>query len=157
MTLKSTWSIASDDENSRQSFLSDCDSEFDLSSSSRYSTEKQSIPALNQLSLNRNEPPLTRSRAKADEKLIVNTPLAAKVRCRSTIQHSADSINEIASTFTGSILFPKEELSKKNQILTSPTDGVNKLTDWFESCSLDEKKCKNENRIKYQPFFFVLF
>jgi hypothetical protein len=47
----------------------------------------------------------------------------------------------MATTFTNSILFPKQELSN-NRLPNSPIDGVNTLTDWFESCSLDESKCK---------------
>ncbi len=142
MTLKSTWSITSDDENSRGSFLSDCDSEFDLSPSSRYSAEKRSNSTLTKLS---NEPSMTRARAKADEKLI---PSVLKEPCRSTIRQSIDSITEITSAFTNSILSPKKESSN------SPIDGVNKLSDWFESCTLNENKCMNSNKIIFHSSLF---
>jgi len=139
MTLKSNWSIASDDENSRQSFLSDCDSEFDLSPPPRYPAEKHSTSTLNKLSINRNEPPMTRSRAKASGKTMINTSLVPKEQRQSTIRRSVDSFTEMATTFTNSILFPKQELSN-NRLPNSPTDGVNTLADCFESCSLDESK-----------------
>jgi hypothetical protein len=141
MILKSNWSIASDDENSRQSFLSDCDSEFDLSPPPRYPAEKHSIIALNKLSINRNEPPMTRSRAKAIGRTMITPQPLPKERRRSSIRRSMDSFTDMATTFTNSILFPKQE-SSNNQFLNSPIDGVNTLTDWLESCSLDESKCK---------------
>jgi hypothetical protein len=141
MTLKSNWSVASDDENSRQSFLSDCDSEFDLCPPPRYAAEKHSISTLNKLSIHRNEPPLTRSRAKASGETIINSQLVPKERRRSTIRNSIDSLAGLTATFTNSVLFPKQDLSN-NRSPISPTDGVNTLTDWLESCSLDESKCK---------------
>jgi hypothetical protein len=154
MTLKSNWSITSDDENSRQSFLSDCDSEFDLTPPPRYPAEKHSNSTLNKLSINQNEPPMTRSRAKAGGKTIINTKSLSKERRQSTIRHSVDSFTEMATTFTNSILFPKQE-SLNNRFPNSPTDGINTLADWFESCSLDESKCKILNKIKNQ--FYILF
>jgi hypothetical protein len=156
MTLKSNWSIGSDDENSRQSFLSDCDSEFDLNPPPRYPAEKHSISALNKLSIHRNEPPMTRSRAKAGGKTIINTQSVPKEQRQSTIRHSVDSFTEMATTFKNSILFPKQE-SSNNQFSNSPTDGVNKLADWFESCSLDESKCKILNKIKIYFLFRFFF
>jgi len=147
MTLKSNWSIALEDENSRQSFVSDCDSEFDLTPPPRYPAEKLSNSALNKLSINQNEPPMTRSRAKAGGKTTTNTHSVPKERSQSTIRRSVDSFTEMATTFTNSILFPKQE-SSNNQFPNSPTDGVNTLADWFESCSLDESKCKILNKIK---------
>jgi hypothetical protein len=152
MTLKSNWSIVSDDENSRQSFLSDCDSEFDLSPPPRYPAEKCSTSALKKLSINRNEPPMTRSRTKAGEKTIINTQSVSKEQHQSAIRRSVDAFTDMATTFTNSILFPKQE-SSDNRFPNSPTDGVNKLADWFESCSLDESKCKILNKIKINFFF----
>jgi hypothetical protein len=131
MTLKSTWSIGSDDENSRGSFLSDYDSEFDLSPS-----------VVTKLSIDQDEPPMTRSRAKAVGKLMINTPSVLKESGRSTVRQSIDSMTEMTSAFTNSILFPKEEVSN-NHLPISPIDGVNKLSDWFENCTLDENKCTN--------------
>ncbi|CAF0884023.1 unnamed protein product [Adineta steineri] len=117
MTLKSNWNI-----------LSDYDSEFDLKLSSRYPNEPCSISALKKLSINRNEPPLTRSRTKA----IDNT-----------------------------ILFSKQQ-SSDNQLPNSPTDGVNSLTNWLQSCSLDESKLNKNSlpitssshlKFRSNPFF----
>ena len=155
MTLKSNWSIASDDENSRQSFLSDCDSEYDLSPPPRYPAEKHSISKLNKLSLHRHEPPMTRSRSKAIEKTMIDPQIVPKQRRQSTIRSSIDSFTGLATTFTNSILFPKQDLSN-NRSPNSPTDGVNTLTDWLESCSLDESKCKMLNIIK-NKFIFLFF
>ena len=154
MTLKSNWSIASDDENSRQSFLSDCDSEYDLCSPSRYSPEKHSISSLKKLSIHRNELPMTRLRAKTIEKPIINPQIVPIERSRSTIQNSIDSFADLATKFTNSILFPKQDLSN-NQSPNSPTDGVNTLADCFESCSLDEGKCKSLNTIIIIVFLFL--
>jgi hypothetical protein len=37
----------------------------------------------------------------------------------------------------------RQSIDSNNCLSNSPTDGVNKLSDWFESCSLDENKCRN--------------
>ena len=123
--LKSNWSIGSDDDYSRQSFLSDCDSEFDFSLPPQSPTEKHFSAILNKLSINRTEPVLTRSRANVESK-----PYKSTIRC------SMDSITDMETSSIDSPLFSKEETP------TSPTDRVNKLADWFESCSLDESKRK---------------
>ncbi|UJR30299.1 hypothetical protein I4U23_017836 [Adineta vaga] len=83
MTLKSIWKGSSNDENSRQSLLSDCD----LSPLRRGydDNEKRSISALKMLSINRYEPSITRSRMKTFEKPIVQE------QCRSTLRCSIDS------------------------------------------------------------------
>ena len=141
MTWNSGCSIASDDENSRHSFLSDCDSEFDLRPPPRYPAEKRTYSGSNKQLINRIEPPLTRSRAKATGKsLITSEPLPPKPRRHSALRRSVDAFTSMASTLTNSlnnnsILFPKQEAS-------IPLDGVNILADRFESCSLDEGKCK---------------
>ena len=137
MTWKSSWSIASDDDNSRQSFLSDCDSEFDLRPPPRYPAEKRAIA--------RPEPPLTRSRAKAMQRTI---PLPKEPPV-SNRRRSMDSFADMASSLKisqkkNSILFPKQEPSTELFGFTSrtPADGVKTLTDCLESCSLDESQCK---------------
>jgi hypothetical protein len=137
MTWNSSCSIASDDENSRQSFLSDCDSEFDLRPPPRYPAEKRSI--------NRTEPPLTRSRAKATGKCLITSEPLSKPRRQSALRRSIDAFTGMATTLTNSlnnnsILFPKQELSTPSS--NDRLDGVNILADRFESCSLDEGKCK---------------
>ena len=151
MTLKSTWSIISDDENSRQSFLSDCDSEFDLSPPPRYPAEKRSSSTLKNLSLSQNEPPMTRARAKAMQKPIAMPPHGLKPQRQSIVRRSVDSFAGMATSLkdslnSSSILFPKQESSddrsEVHKPLHSPPDGVNTLTDWLESCSLDEGQCR---------------
>ncbi|CAF3626844.1 unnamed protein product [Adineta steineri] len=147
MTWNSSCSIASDDENSRHSFLSDCDSEFDLRPPPRYPAEKRTYPTLNKQSVNRIEPPLTRSRAKAMKTPVnISEPLP-KQRRQSGLRRSFDTFTEMATTLTNSlnnnsILFPKQEssTSSTDRVLNSPLDGVNILADRFESCSLDEGK-----------------
>ena len=116
MTWNSSCSIASDDENSRHSFLSDCDSEFDLRPPPRYPAEKRSYSALNKQSINRIEPPLTRSRAKAMEKSVLTSESLPQQRRQSTLRRSIDTFTEMATTLTSSlntssILFPKQESS----------------------------------------------
>jgi hypothetical protein len=149
--LKSTWSIASDDENSRQSFLSDYDSEFDFSPPPRYPAEKHSSSILSKLSVNRHEPPMTRSRTKAIGTTMIIPQSLPKEQRQSTLRRSFDSFTEMTATLKNSlindsIVFPKQESSNDPFELTkvphSPIDGVNTLTDWFESCSIDEGKCK---------------
>jgi hypothetical protein len=83
---------------------------------------------------------MTRSRSKAIEKTMIDPQIVPKQRRQSTIRSSIDSFTGLATTFTNSILFPKQDLSN-NRSPNSPTDGVNTLTDWLESCSLDESKC----------------
>ena len=112
MTWNSSCSIASDDENSRHSFLSDCDSEFDLKPQPRYPAEKRSYST----SINRIEPPLTRSRAKAMEKSIITSEPLPKQRRQSALRRSIDTFTGMATTLTNSlnnssILFPKQESS----------------------------------------------
>ena len=140
MTWDSGCSIASDDENSRHSFLSDCDSEFDLRPPPRYPAEKRTYSGSNKQLINRIEPPLTRSRAKATGKSLITSEPLPKPRRHSALRRSVDAFASMANTLTSSlnndsILFPKQELS-------TPLDGVNILADRFESCSLDEGKCK---------------
>ncbi|UJR16217.1 hypothetical protein I4U23_003127 [Adineta vaga] len=142
MTWNSACSIASDDESSRHSFLSDCDSEFDLKPPPRYPAEKRSYSTSNKNTITRLEPPLTRSRAKALEKSMNLTQLLPQQKRQSTLRRSIDTFTGMASTLTNSlnntsILFPKQE-SSNERISTSPLDGVNILADRFESCSLDE-------------------
>ena len=114
MTWNSSCSIASEDENSRHSFLSDCDSEFDLRPPPRYPAEKRTYSSLNKQSINRIEPPLTRSRAKAiGTSINVSEPLP-KQRRQSALRRSIDTFTEMATTLTNSlnnnsILFPKQE------------------------------------------------
>ncbi|CAF3035388.1 unnamed protein product [Rotaria sp. Silwood2] len=126
MTLKSNWNILSDDDNSQQSFFSDCDSEFDLSPQVRYSFET----------------PMTRSRSKTIGNTLIIPPTPSKEQCQSIIQHSINSLANMTTTLTNSILFSKKDLSN-NRFQNSTIDGINTLTDWFESCSLNESKYKN--------------
>ncbi|CAF0840766.1 unnamed protein product [Rotaria sp. Silwood1] len=147
MTWNSSCSIASDDENSRHSFLSDCDSEYDLRPPPRYPAEKRSYSPLKKQSINRIEPPMTRSRAKAIGKTIITSEPLPKQRRQSALRRSVDAFTEMATTLTNSlthnsILFPKQEPTKSSNDRTSnaPLDGVNILADRFESCSLDEGK-----------------
>ena len=136
MTWKSSWSIASDDDNSRQSFLSDCDSEFDLRPPPRYPAEKRSIA--------RHEPPLTRARAKAAQQNIL-LPKEPPVSPR---RRSIDSFTDMTSSLKisqkkNAILFPKQEPSHELfGFARTPADGVKTLTDCLESFSLDESQCK---------------
>ncbi|CAF2400812.1 unnamed protein product [Rotaria sp. Silwood2] len=147
MTWNSGCSIASDDENSRHSFLSDCDSEFDLRPPPRYPAEKRSYSPLKKQSVNRIEPPMTRSRAKAIGKTIIASEPLPKQRRQSTLRRSIDAFTGMATTLTNSlnnnsILFSKQEptTSSNDRTPNSPLDGVNILADRFESCSLDEGK-----------------
>jgi hypothetical protein len=112
MTWNSSCSIASDDENSRQSFLSDCDSEFDLRPPPRYPAEKRSYKQLT----NRTEPPMTKSRAKAIGKDINTPEPLPKQQRQSPLRRSIDAFTGMATTLTSSlnnnsILFPKQESS----------------------------------------------
>jgi len=116
MTWNSSCSIASDDDSSRHSFLSDCDSEFDLRPPPRYPAEKRSYSTLNKQSSNRIEPPMTRSRSKAIEKSMITSEPLPKQRRQSAIRRSIDAFTGMATTLTGSlnnnsILFPKQESS----------------------------------------------
>ncbi len=116
MTWNSSCSIASDDENSRHSFLSDCDSEYDLRPPPRYPAEKRSYSTLNKQSINRIEPPMTRSRARAIEKSLMTSEPLPKQRRQSTLRRSMDAFAEMATTLTNSlnndsILFSKQETS----------------------------------------------
>ncbi len=116
MTWNSSCSIASDDENSRHSFLSDCDSEYDLRPPPRYPAEKRSYSTLNRQSINRIEPPMTRSRARAIEKSLMTSEPLPKQRRQSTLRRSMDAFAEMATTLTNSlnnnsILFSKQETS----------------------------------------------
>jgi len=117
MTWNSACSIASDDENSRHSFLSDCDSEFDLRPPPRYPAEKRHYTGLNTHLINRIEPPLTRSRAKATGKPLLTSETLPKPRRQSALRRSIDAFTGLTSSFTSSlnnnennsILFPKQE------------------------------------------------
>ncbi|CAF0915886.1 unnamed protein product [Rotaria sordida] len=148
MTWNSSCSIASDDENSRHSFLSDCGSEFDLRPPPRYPAEKRSYSPLKKQSINRMEPPMTRSRAKAIGKLIITSEaLPKQQRRQSTLRRSIDAFTGMTTTLTNSlnntsILFAKQEptTSSNDRAPNFPSDGVNILADRFESCSLDEGK-----------------
>jgi len=116
MTWNSSCSIASDDDNSRHSFLSDCDSEFDLRPPPRYPAEKRSYSTLNKQSINRIEPPMTRSRAKAIGKSMITSEPIPKQRRQSALRRSIDAFTGMATTLTSSlnnnsILFPKQEPS----------------------------------------------
>lgn len=150
MTWNSGCSIASDDDSSRHSFLSDCDSEFDLRPPPRYPAEKRSYSTLNKQLSNRLEPPLTRSRAKAIGQTMITSEPLPKQRRQSALRRSIDAFTGMASTLTNglnnnnSILFPKQESStpSNDRPVNTPLDGVNILADRFEGCSLDEGKCK---------------
>jgi len=116
MTWNSSCSIASDDDSSRHSFLSDCDSEFDLRPPPRYPAEKRSYSTLNKQSSNRIEPPMTRSRSKAIEKSMITSEPLPKQRRQSALRRSIDAFTGMATTLTSSlnnnsILFPKQEPS----------------------------------------------
>ncbi len=116
MTWNSSCSIASDDDSSRHSFLSDCDSEFDLRPPPRYPAEKRTYSTLNKQSSNRIEPPMTRSRSKAIEKSMITSEPLPKQRRQSAIRRSIDAFTGMATTLTSSlnnnsILFPKQESS----------------------------------------------
>jgi hypothetical protein len=113
---KSSCSITSDDENSRQSFLSDCDSEFDLRPPPRYPAEKRSSSTLNKRLNSRIEPPLTRSRAKAIGKTIIAPEPSPKERRHSTLRRSMDAFTGMGATLTNSLnnnsfLFSKQDTS----------------------------------------------
>ncbi|CAM4764847.1 unnamed protein product [Rotaria magnacalcarata] len=147
MTWNSSCSIASDDENSRHSFLSDCDSEFDLRPPPRYPAEKRSYSTLKKQSINRIEPPMTRSRAKAIGQTLVTSESLPKQRRQSALRRSTDAFTGMATTLTNSlnnnsILFSKQDttISSNERTFNPPLDGVNILADRFESCSLDEGK-----------------
>ena len=116
MTWNSSCSVTSDDENSRQSFLSDCDSEFDLRPPPRYPAEKRTYSSLKKQSINRSEPPMTRSRAKATGKTIDTVEFLPRKRRHSTLRRSMDAFTEMTTTLTNSlnnnsILFSKQESS----------------------------------------------
>jgi len=116
MTWNSSCSIASDDDSSRHSFLSDCDSEFDLRPPPRYPAEKRKYSTSNKQTVNRIEPPMTRSRAKAIEKSMITPEPIPQRRRQSALRKSIDTFNEMATTLTNSlnnnsILFPKRESS----------------------------------------------
>ncbi|CAF1109053.1 unnamed protein product [Rotaria sordida] len=143
MTLKSNWNILSDNENSQESFWFDCDSKFDLSPQVRYPIEECTISTLNKLSINQIEPPMTRLRTKTIEKPLIIPETPSKEKRPSTIQHTINSFTDMTTTLTNSILLSKQDLSN-NQFENSSTNGINILTDWFESCSLNESKCKND-------------
>ena len=136
-------SIASDDENSRHSFLSDCGSEFDLKPAPRYPAEKRTYSKITRL-----EPPMTRSRAKATGQTVIASEPLPKQRRQSAIRRSVDAFTGMASTLTNtlnnnSILFSKQEtINDFSRVVNTPLDGVNILADRFESCSIDEAQCK---------------
>ncbi len=116
MTWNSSCSIASDDESSRHSFLSDCDSEYDLRPPPRYPAEKRSYATPQKQLINRIEPPLTRSRAKAIGKSLLTSEPLPKPRRQSALRRSIDAFTGMATTLTSSlntnsILFPKQEPS----------------------------------------------
>lgn len=152
MTWNSACSIASDDEGSRHSFLSDCDSEFDLRPPPRYPAEKRTYTGLNTQLINRIEPPLTRSRAKATGKPLLTSDVLPKPRRHSALRRSIDAFTGFTNSLTNSlgssstnnnnnsILFPKQEASINEKPPNAPLDGVNFLADRFDSCSLDEGK-----------------
>ena len=103
MTWKSSCSIASDDESSRHSFLSDCDSEFDLRPPPRYPAEKRTSSIGNKRTIGRIEPPLTRSRSKAIAKSLVTPPppppaTLPKGRRQSALRRSMDSFANLTTT-----------------------------------------------------------
>lgn len=52
--------------------------------------------------------------------------------------NNIDFMSDTTTSFTNPILFSQYEQP------ASPTDRVNKLADWFQTCSLDETKCKNK-------------
>ena len=118
MAWKSSCSIASDDDSSRHSFLSDCDSEFDLRPPPRYPAEKRSSSILTKRSINRLEPPMTRARAKAIGKTLPSSPTLPKTRRLPTLM--------------------KTSIPQNSFVLSN--DRVNFLTDRLENCSLDEEK-----------------
>ena len=126
MTWNSACSIASDDESSRHSFLSDCDSEFDLRPPPRYPAEKRSYSTSNKQTINRIEPPLTRSRAKALEKSLtpvqLSPPPSSSQKRQSTVRRSVDVFTGMASALTNnlnttSILFPKQESTNERLVI----------------------------------------
>jgi hypothetical protein len=136
-------SIASDDENSRHSFLSDCGSEFDLKPSPRYPAEKRTYTTTTRI-----EPPMTRSRAKASGQTVITPESLPKQKRQSTLRRSIDAFTGMTTTLTNtlnnnSILFPQQEvINDSSRAVNTPLDGVNILADRFESCSLDEGQCK---------------
>jgi hypothetical protein len=150
-------SIASDDENSRHSFLSDCGSEFDLKPPPRYPAEKRAYS-----STTRTEPPLTRARAKAIGQTVITPEPLSKPRRQSAIRKSMDAFTGMATTLTNtlntnSILFPQQETSDDvPRMVNTPLDGVNILADRFETCSIDEGQCKFSICIRNEilTFFF---
>lgn len=114
MTWNSSCSIASDDENSRQSFLSDCDSEFDLRPPPRYPAEKRLYSTSKKQSINRIEPPMTRSRAKAIGQTMDTLEPLPKQKRHSALRRSIDAFTGMATTLTSSlnnnsILFSKQD------------------------------------------------
>ena len=123
MTWNSSCSLASDDDSSRHSFLSDCDSELDLRPPPRYPAEKRAISRL--------EPPLTRSRAKATGKTLPSSPSLPKTRRTPAVRRRL----ELFPGFTASL---KTSLPQNSFLLSN--DRVNFLTDRLENCSLDEEK-----------------
>ncbi|CAF1151197.1 unnamed protein product [Rotaria magnacalcarata] len=137
MTLKSNWNIISDDENCRDSFLSDCD--FYLSSPSKTPKERRTISALNHLSINQNEPPTRRSKTKTFEKQMFIPQTVQKEQHQSASRESIDSYIGMTTLLTNSTLCSKKDLAD-NHCQDLPFDGINKLTDWFQSCTLDENK-----------------
>lgn len=145
MTWKSSCSIASDDENSLQSFLSDCDSEFDLRPPPRYPADKRSPTTLNKRISGRSEPPLTRSRLKATGKTLPSSPTLPKSPRSSTHRRNFNPFSTFNPTIRDDLqqnmfLFTKQEASINEKVPGSPMDGVKFLTDRFENCSLDEEK-----------------
>ena len=114
MTWKSSCSIASDDETSRQSFLSDCDSEFDLRPPPRYPAEKRSSSILNKRTIARTEPPLTRSRAKATGKTLPSSPTLPKTQRPSFFRRGMNALSGLNTNVREDLqqnifLFTKQE------------------------------------------------
>lgn len=119
MTWKSSCSIASDDESSRHSFLSDCDSEFDLRPPPRYPAEKRTSSIGNKRTIGRIEPPLTRSRSKAIGKSLISpTPVVSpKSRRQSGLRRSMDSFAGLQTTL-------KESLPQNSFLFSKPVEST---------------------------------
>ncbi|CAF4373092.1 unnamed protein product [Rotaria socialis] len=137
MTLKSNCNIISDDENCRDSFLSDCD--FDLSSQSKNPKERRTISALNHLSINQNEPQTRRSKTNTFEKQMFIPQIVQKEQHQSPSREGIDSYIGMTKLLTNSTLCSKKDLAD-NHYQDLPFDGINKLTDWFQNCTLNENK-----------------
>lgn len=127
MTLESNWNIISDRENFQRNFKYNNDFKFKMCAPSPNLYDQGTMPALSQLSINQNESSLIKSKTNESN--------------QSKVRHNIDSPTDMTATLKETMIKSAQN-SSNNQCENMSYDQIHRLTESFQSCTLNDKTSK---------------